>query len=411
MEQDRYDLAVVALHPIQYQAGLWRTIARHPRLRLRVLYLDRVGVDGSIDPTMKAAMKWDMPLLEGHEHEFVRNLSPFRFTPIVHRLNPGIYARIRRGGYAVVILHGYLTLSNWIALLAARRAGSFVVYRGEGSMRGGDRYAAAALGPVKHALSRFFLRRCDAIAHSSEDNRRYQLARGAPEDRLFPMPCAVDNEQLEHMLERAGPGADFRARHGLPAGARLVISVGRFAEHKRMTDCIAAFEAAPLRDRDDVHLLLVGDGRLRGQLEQQARRSAVSRRIHFLGFLNQQQMVEAVLASDLFALASSHGDPSPKALAEALYLSRPIVCSEGVGTCEEAVIPGENGFVFPSADPAALAHCIVEVLADEPRRRRMGERSYSLARANDFQAGVDSLVSRIDSLEAAARARGSGAQS
>ena len=57
MEQDRYDLAVVALHPIQYQAGLWRTIARHPRLRLRVLYLDRVGVDGSIDPTMKAAMK------------------------------------------------------------------------------------------------------------------------------------------------------------------------------------------------------------------------------------------------------------------------------------------------------------------------------------------------------------------
>ncbi|MEE2679548.1 MAG: glycosyltransferase [Myxococcota bacterium] len=410
MEQDRYDLAVVALHPIQYQAGLWRTIARHPRLRLRVLYLDRVGIDGSIDPTMKAAMKWNMPLLEGHEYEFLRNLSPFRFTPVVHRLNPGIYGRIRRGGYGVVILHGYLTLSNWIALLAARRAGCFVVYRGEGSVRGGDRYDAAALGPLKRGLSRLFLRYCDAIAYSSQDNRRYQLSRGAREDRLFSMPCAVDNEERGHMQKAAAPSAEFRARHGLPSDARLVITVGRFAEHKRMEDCIAAFGEAPLRDRDDVHLLLVGDGRLRTDLEQQAQNSSASGRIHFLGFLNQQEMVEAVLASDVFALASSHGDPSPKALAEALFLARPIVCSDGVGTCEEAVVDGENGFVFPTADPGALARCIVQVIADENDRRQMGERSRSLARTNDFATGVDSLVRQVDSLHAARR-RGSGVPS
>ena len=140
MRKARYALAVVAPHPIQYMAGLWWTLARHPRIDLRVIYLDRVGLDGAIDPTMQAAMKWDVPLLDGYEHEFVRNLSPLRFTPIVHRINPGIRARLTASRYDAVILHGYLTLSNWIALPAARRRGIKVVYRGEGSMQGGERH-------------------------------------------------------------------------------------------------------------------------------------------------------------------------------------------------------------------------------------------------------------------------------
>lgn len=398
MTKSRYALAVVALHPVQYQAGLWRMMAAHPRIDLRVIYLDTVGIDGSRDPTMHAPMKWDLPLLDGHEYEFVKNLSPFRFTPVVHRLNPGLYRRLRARPYDAVLVHGYLTLSNWIALLAARRRGMKVVYRGEGSMRGGDRIDTAAVNAVKRPLNAWFLRAADAIAYSSEDNRAYQVSRGAPPERLFPMPCAVDNEQLEKLKKRAAPAEAFRVRHGLPAGAQLVITVGRFAEHKRMRDCIDAFACQPLCDREDVHLLLVGDGPLRGALEAQVRQLGLDRRVHFLGFLGQQEMVEAVCASDVFLLASSHGDPSPKALSEALYLERPVVCSDGVGTCQDLITPGRNGFIVPRLDAEALARALADVLADPGRRRAMGAHSHEVAQAWDFQSGVESLVSRLDAL-------------
>jgi len=136
MRKERHEIAVVAPHPIQYQAGLWRGMARHPRFCVDVLFLDRVGVDGAIDPTLNAPMKWDVPLLDGYESEFIRNLSPFRFSPVINRVNPGLYKRLCARHYDAILVHGYLTFSNWIALLAAKRSGALLVYRGEGSLRG-----------------------------------------------------------------------------------------------------------------------------------------------------------------------------------------------------------------------------------------------------------------------------------
>jgi glycosyltransferase involved in cell wall biosynthesis len=399
--EKQYALAVVALHPIQYQAGLWRAIAQHPRLRLHVLFLDTVGIDGSVDPTMGAPMKWDLPLLDGYSSEFVRNLSPFRFTPIVHRLNPAIGRRLAAAPYDAVVLHGYLTLSNWLALRAARRLGLKVVYRGEGSLRGGDRHDSPPVNALKRPVNAWFLRHCDAIAYSSLDNRAYQLERGAPAERLFPMPCSVDNDELEAMRARAAAPEAVRERLRLPAGASLVVSVGRFTENKRTRDLVAALAEPPLRGRPEVHLLLVGDGPLRRELEAQAAAAGLAGRVHFAGFLNQPEVVEALLASDVFALGSSHGDPSPKALSEALYLGRPVVCSEGVGTCRDLVEDGRNGFVVPTGDTAALARRLAEVL-DHPRRGELGRRSHELGRAWDFHAGVEALVQRLDLLLRAA---------
>lgn len=396
MQPRRYKLGVVAIHPIQYQAGLWRTLSKHPRLDVNVIYLDTVGIDGSVDPTMNAAMKWDVPLLDGHKSEFVPNLSPRRYTPIVHRINPKLPAAVRKGNYDAVIVHGYLSISNWFLLREAKRLSLPLIYRGEGSMRGGDRNDNFFVNALKYPLNRYFLNQCMLIAHSSNDNREYQLSRGAPEERLFPMPCAVDNDTLAEMAKPADPAA-FRARHGIPADVRLVINVGRFSENKRTRDCIEAFVKGRLANAPDIHLILAGDGPLRSKLEAYTTDLGLADRVHFLGFLSQHEMVEAVVASELFAICSSHGDPSPKALAEALALGKPAVCSEGIGTCRDVIEDGTNGYVVPSMDPAALAEGIAQVLfAPDSEREAMSAHSKRMARRDDFQAGVDSLVTHLD---------------
>jgi glycosyltransferase involved in cell wall biosynthesis len=399
--KDRHALAVVALHPIQYQAGLWRAIAAHPRIDLRVIFLDTIGVDGSIDPTLNAPMQWDIPLLEGYASEFVRNLSPLRFSPIVHRVNPTLPARLSAQRTDAVLVHGYLTLSNWLALATAKLRGAKLIYRGEGSVHGRTLYDGFWLNLLKRPLHKFFLRRCDAIGCSSEDNRRYQIARGAPPERLFSMPCAVDNTELEKFRRSALSREEFREKHGLAQDAQIVLSVGRFFENKCTSDFLDALATPSLRERADVHVALVGDGPLRGELEAQARRLGIEERVHFLGFLNQSEVVAALLAADVFALASNR-DPSPKALSEALYLGLPAVSSDGVGTAHELIEPGANGFLFPCNDVPALADALGRVLADPQERARMGRRSHEIALANDFDVGVAALAQRLDELLPAA---------
>ena len=391
----RHRLAAVALHPIQYQAGLWRVMAAHPRLDLDVIFLDTIGIDGTVDPTLKAALKWDTPLLDGYPHDFVKNLSPFRFTPIVDRVNPTLYRRLGAKRYDAVIVHGFLTLSNWIALAAARRSGAHPIFRGEAYGQESNR--PRAVKELTERVHGYYLRSCDGVAYSCENNRDYLLARGARPNDLFPMPCAVDNEQLEQLVRSAAPPEQFRKRHGLPDSATLLVTVGRFVHHKRIEDCLAALAEPVLRGRDDLHLLVAGDGPDREKLEVEAQRLGVSERVHFLGFLSQQQLVEAILAAQLFVLASSR-DASPKAMSEALYLRKPVVCSDHVGTSKDLIEPGGNGFIYPCGDVAALAGYTARILDDEATRRGMGEHSHEIARRNDFPAGVESLVAKLDEL-------------
>ncbi len=391
-------VAVIALHPIQYQAGLWREMASQPKLDVRVLYLDSIGVDGSIEPVTGRPVKWDVPLLEGYSHEFVPNWSPWVWTALVHRVNPRLLSLIWRGGYSAIVVHGYVTLSNWLALAAARVRGTRVVFRGEGTLLGPRSTRRTPGKAFARMFSALFLKACDAIAYSCEDNRQYLLSRGAPAERLFPMPCAVDNRLLAELAESASDPANFRAHHGIPPSAVVVISVGQLIERKRMQDAIEALAAPPLRGLPEVHLVIIGNGPERERLEAQARALGLEGRVHLLGFLGQRPLVEALLASDLFVIGSSE-DPSPKALSEALFLGLPAICSDRVGTCPELVEHGRNGFSFPCGNLMQLASRIAELVPHRERRREMGKESRRIAKQNDFAAGVEAMVRKLDELE------------
>jgi len=397
MAERIYRVAVVAIHPIQYMAGLWRRMAAHPRLDVHVIYLDTIGIDGTIDPTLNAPMEWDIPLLDGYSHDFVRNLSPARFTPIVGRINPGLPAALLKGNYDAIVAHGYLNISSWLLLATAAWTGAAVFYRGEGSLRTVSPSWGRLLSTVREPIQAFYMRRCAAIACSSGDNRDYQLSRGAPADRLFPMPCAIDQEQLDSFRAQARSRAETRAAYGLPADAPVLVSVTRFTDYKRPFDTLAAIENPPMDGRSDVHLVFVGDGPEHSALEARARERGLLERVHFLGFLNQRAMVEVLCACDVFVLPSER-DPSPKSLSEAAYLGLPAVCSESIGTGPDFVEHGTSGRLFPTGDIDAYAQALADVLRDPAMLQAMGRRSSELASASDFQIGVDNFVQRIDQL-------------
>lgn len=182
---------------------------------------------------------------------------------------------------------------------------------------------------------------------------------------------------------------EIRASLGIPAGARVIGTVGRLCEVKRQDMLVRAF-ARLHRSHPDLWLLLVGDGPERPALERLAGELGVSGRTRFAGYQSQTQHYFS--AMDLFALCSRH-EGLPLALLEAWASGLPVV-SSAVGGIPKVVEHGRTGLLFASGDDAALADSIARLLDQEPLRTAIASAGtaqvrshYSLQRMADDYAG------------------------
>ena len=99
-------------------------------------------------------------------------------------------------------------------------------------------------------------------------------------------------------------------------------------------------------------------------------------------------------ATDVFVLSSKGWEGLPLTVLEAMASSLPVVASD-VGGTREAVVDRQTGYLFPSGDVAALAHC-VRTLANDPILARQMGRS-GLARVKQFFT-LQRMVSDISAL-------------
>ncbi|MDR3739979.1 MAG: glycosyltransferase [Terracidiphilus sp.] len=102
---------------------------------------------------------------------------------------------------------------------------------------------------------------------------------------------------------------------------------------------------------EPVHLAIAGSGKCYEAIRDLADELHIRSRISFLGF--QDDLKQWMLAANGFVL-SSLWEGLPMAIMEASACELPIVATDVSGV-REVVLPGETGFLAPSADPAALA--------------------------------------------------------
>lgn len=155
-----------------------------------------------------------------------------------------------------------------------------------------------------------------------------------------------------------------------------VVLVGRLAPVKRIDIFLQAIHLAASRVRG-LRALVVGDGRLRASLEQQAHDLGIADRVHFAGYHKNvgDQLRRArvfVLTSDSEGLALS--------LMEAMMCGLPAIVSD-VGDLGDLVHDGVNGYLVPRRDPAAFAARIADLLANEARWRRFSDAARQTAMA------------------------------
>jgi glycosyltransferase involved in cell wall biosynthesis len=164
--------------------------------------------------------------------------------------------------------------------------------------------------------------------------------------------------------------AKTRTQLGLSASRRVLICVGRMTPQKGQTTLIRAM-ARVRRSLPESQLLLVGEGGSRPDNEALSGRLALTEAISFLGA--RWDVADLLRASDLLVLPSLH-EGFGLVLAEALATGLPVVAAR-IGPVPEVVTHQTTGLLVPPSDPEALAGAILELLANESRRARMGVRA------------------------------------
>jgi glycosyltransferase involved in cell wall biosynthesis len=232
----------------------------------------------------------------------------------------------------------------------------------------GKHYAAR---PRNRWLGRLAGRWADRFFCVSADiAREVEECRVVPRRKIEVVPNGIDTDRF-----RLAPTAAVRSEFGIPAGAPIVGTVGRLSEIKCQDLLIRAF--ARLRTSlPGAHLLLVGDGPLREDLQRLAAELGLRGAVHFAGY--QARPERYLRAMDIFAL-TSRSEGLPLAVLEAWAAGVPVVAS-AVGGLPELIDHGRNGLLFRSGDEAALTAALGAVLSEPGCGRRVARAGQELAR-------------------------------
>ena len=383
-------LAVVASHPVQYQAPWYRALSA--AVDLHVFFAHRIQPGDHARSGFGVSFEWDTPILDGYSHSWLDNVS---LRPGVEHFRgcdtPGVGSALERGGFDAVLVNGWQLLSYWQAIRAARRMNIATMVRGDSQL---VTARTAVRRSAKRILYPRLLKAFDAYLAVGERNDAYYRHYGVPASRIFRSPHCVDNDFFARKAAaaRALPGGPRQAM-GIPDGALVFMFAGKLIDKKRPMDLLAALDAVR-RDVPEVHGLIVGDGPLRPELEEHRRRRGTP--CTMIGFLNQQQIGTAYAAADAVVLPSTGGETWGLVVNEAMAAGVPGIVSDQTGCVPDLIVEGTTGYSFACGDVEALADRMRRLA--EMRRRRETMRAAILQRIARFspEAAASGVVAAMD---------------
>ena len=134
-------------------------------------------------------------------------------------------------------------------------------------------------------------------------------------------------------------------------------------------------------------LLIAGDGPERQNLEALANSLGLGNSVSFLGWQEPKGVEAVYLASDVI-LHPARVDPFPVVILDAMNWSRVVIGSDVCGNVEDRIIPGVNGFSFPSEDVDELARIMLDLVNHPEKLPEIGAQARKTAEAWPVQRGV-----------------------
>ena len=347
-------LAIITTHPIQYYAPVFRQLVVDGVVEPRVFYTWSQSASGDLfDPGFGKRFSWDIPLLDGYDHEFVPNVARRPGVGFFGIRTPTLVPRIEAWGADAVLVYGWNNASHLGAMrhFKARRP---VFFRGDSTLLDP---VSAHRRALRRLVLRWVYRHIDVALAVGQNSRDYFRHAGVPDHRIAIAPHSVDTERF------ALGGADAQARAeglrtelSIPADAMVVLFAGKFVPKKSPELLLNEV----LRIGGAVHLVLVGNGEREDRLRRLSQGKPF---VHFVPFQNQGAMPSVYRLGDLFVLPSAGpGETWGLALNEAMACGRAVMASDRVGGARDLITNGKTGWIFAAGQPESLRAALLDAV-------------------------------------------------
>lgn len=252
------------------------------------------------------------------------------------------------------LVHGHSSVGGALGRVVGTVTGRPRVYTPNGLAPG---WAALAvergLGPMTDRL----------VATSASEATLVLARRLVPARRLVTIPNGIE---VEGWAPPAGT-PDLRSLLGLAPGVPLVGTISRLVAQKA-PERFTRLAGLVLDARPDAHAVLVGDGPLREAVDPGHLPSGAASRFHHLPTLDDAGAVLGQL--DVFVLTSRF-EGCPYSPLEAMRAGTSVVLTDVVGS-RDVLVDGSSGHLVPEDDHGAMAVLVLDLLANDARRRALG---------------------------------------
>jgi glycosyltransferase involved in cell wall biosynthesis len=353
------------------QTHLLEVLERLDRRRFTPL-LCCLTTAGASPDLLRRVRELDVPLLDAR----VRDAANALGRPHTLRQMARVSRELRVRGTRIV--HSYLFHANLFGTLAGRLARAPVVIVSKRSMddypRARDRWACR--------LSNWLADSVTAVAGAVRDH--VHRVEGCPLEKIVVIPNGVRG-----VVGAASPAPDAGLVRA-SAGDVVVGTITRLVWKRGHDDLLQA--AALTRKRHpSARFVVIGDGPLREELEDKARRLGLNGGVRFVGAVPEAARLLPQI--DVFVL-SSRWEGMSNSLLEAMAAGRPVVATS-VGGNPEVVCHGETGFLVPPGNPEAMSDAIGRLLADRALAQRLGEAGRIRA---ESAFTLEAMVGRLEAL-------------
>ncbi len=355
-------LAVVITHPIQYYSPVFKLLSEHTTVK--VFYTS--ATDRQYDPGFGKIIKWDIPLLEGYNHEFLQKSNQCQSIRI---FNP-----------THLLIYGWAHLSH-LRILRSFKNKTVICFRGDSNLLKKSNIFKELL---RGLALKWVYQHVDLAFYAGSANRSYFLKYGLKEHQLHFAPHAVDNQRFAQQDAEI-----LRKQLGIMPTKTLVLFTGKLNRTKNPLLLLRAF--LELKDPNTA-LLFVGSGDLEYRLKTIYRKSNQVN-IFFLPFQNQSKMPAVYHACDLFCMPSEH-ESWGLAINEAMAAGKAILASDRIGGATD-LIKESNGATFKSGCIKDLKLKLQFMTQNKPILFKKGLASKNVIKNWTFQNQVKRIIDGI----------------
>ena len=239
---------------------------------------------------------------------------------------------------------------------------------------------------IAMAYQDWFYSRCDVIIVPAKSAAKYLHVKNK---RIEVVSNGLDLSRYSIAGRK-----EFRDKYGL-GSAPVIMHGGRLSFEKRPDGVIKAMPFV-LKEVPDAKLVIVGKGPAKKSLEALVEKMGLQKSVIFTGYVSDEEFPKAYAAADVLALNSPVETQSLIVL-EAFATGVPVV-GANAGAIPDAVIPGENGFLFETDDSEAMAQYLVRILTETALREKLTEGSLKTASEHSIERTSEKLLAVYQSV-------------